>query len=47
VDFIIEWTDLSAPPDQGPIKHWKMYFDDSLNIDGAGAGVLFISPTKE
>jgi ribonuclease HI len=24
-----------------------MYFDGSLNIDGAGAGVLFISPTKE
>jgi ribonuclease HI len=24
-----------------------MYFDDSLNIDGTGAGVLFISPTNE
>jgi ribonuclease HI len=24
-----------------------MYFDGSLNIDGAGAGVLFISPTNE
>jgi ribonuclease HI len=24
-----------------------MYFDGSLNIDGAGAGFLFISPTKE
>jgi ribonuclease HI len=24
-----------------------MYFDSSLNIDGAGAGVLFISPTNE
>jgi hypothetical protein len=47
VDFIVEWIDLSAPPDQGPIKYWKMYFDGSLNIDGAGAGVLFISPTKE
>jgi ribonuclease HI len=47
VDFIIEWTYLSAPPDQGPIKYWKMYFDGSLNIDGAGAGTLFISPTNE
>jgi ribonuclease HI len=46
-DFIIEWTDLSAPPDQGPIEYWKMYCDGSLNIDGAGAGVLFISPTTE
>jgi ribonuclease HI len=24
-----------------------MYFDGSLNIDGAGAGMLFISPIKE
>jgi ribonuclease HI len=24
-----------------------MYFDGSLNIDGVGAGVLFISPTNE
>jgi ribonuclease HI len=24
-----------------------MYFDGSLNIDGAGTGVLFISPTNE
>jgi hypothetical protein len=47
VDFIIEWTDFSAPPDQGPIEYWKMYFNGSLNIDGAGSGVLFISPTTE
>jgi hypothetical protein len=45
VDFIVEWTYLSAPPDQGPIEYWKMYFDGSLNIDGVG--VLFISPTNE
>jgi ribonuclease HI len=24
-----------------------MYFDGSLNIDGVGAGILFISPTNE
>jgi ribonuclease HI len=46
-EFIVEWIDLSAPLDQGPVEYWKMYFDDSLNIDDAGAGVLFISPTKE
>jgi hypothetical protein len=32
---------------QGPIEYWKLYSDGSLNIDGVGAGVLFISPTKE
>jgi ribonuclease HI len=47
VDFIVEWTDLSAPPDQGLVEYWKMYLDGSLYIDGAGAGVLFISPTNE
>jgi ribonuclease HI len=47
VDFIVKWTDLSAPPNPGPVEYWKMYFDGSMNIDGAGAGVLFISPTNE
>jgi ribonuclease HI len=47
VDFIVEWTDLSAPPDQGLIEYCKMYFDGSLKIDGAGAGMLFISPNKD
>jgi hypothetical protein len=23
---------------------WKMYFDGSLNLEGAGSSVLFISP---
>jgi hypothetical protein len=25
-------------------EHWKMYFDGSLNLEGVGEGVLFISP---
>jgi ribonuclease HI len=28
-------------------EHWKMYFDGSLNIDGAKAGVYFISPSGD
>ena len=47
VDFNVEWTDLSTPASQGPAEYWKMYFDGSLNIDDAGAGVLFVSPSKE
>jgi ribonuclease HI len=46
-DFMVEWTDLSIPTSQGPVDYWKMYFDGSLTIDGAGAGILFISPTNE
>ena len=47
MDFIVGWTDLSTPVSQGPIEYWIIYFDGSLKIDGAGAGALFISPTKE
>jgi hypothetical protein len=46
-DFMVEWTDLSIPTSQGPIDYCKMYFDGSLTIDGAGVGILFISPTNE
>jgi ribonuclease HI len=46
-DFMVEWTDLSIPTSQGPVDYWKMYFDGSLTIEGAGAGILFISPTNE
>jgi hypothetical protein len=28
-------------------KHWIIYFDGSLKLDGGGAGVLFISPRGE
>ena len=24
-----------------------MYFDDALNINGAGASILFVTPTKD
>jgi hypothetical protein len=47
VDFIIEWTYMSTPISDSSRKHWKMYFDGSLNIDGAGAGVYFISPSRD
>ena len=26
------------------LDHWKIYFDGSLKLDGAGVGVLLISP---
>jgi ribonuclease HI len=34
------------PPQEGP-EHWIMYFDGALNLEGASAGVLFISPQGE
>ena len=46
VDFIVEWTDLNAPHAPDISDHWLMFFDGSLNINGAGARILFISPNK-
>ena len=46
-DFIAEWTEIQDPPPDERPKHWVMYFDGALNLDGAGAGVLLISPKGE
>jgi ribonuclease HI len=41
-DFVSEWMEAQQPPLAEKPEHWKMYFDGSLNLEGAG--VLFISP---
>ena len=46
-DFIAEWTEIQDPPPNKRPEHWIMYFDGALNLDGAGAGILFISPRGE
>jgi predicted dithiol-disulfide oxidoreductase (DUF899 family) len=43
-NFISERTDTQQPPPVEKPDQWKMYFDGSLNLEGAGAGILFISP---
>ena len=42
-DFIAEWTEAQQPTPTVILDHWKMYFDGSLKLGGANAGVLFIS----
>ena len=46
-DFIAEWTEIQEPIASTCPEHWVMYFDGALNINGAGAGILFITPTKD
>jgi hypothetical protein len=45
VDFMAEWRENQLPTPTERPEHWVMYFDGSLNPEGAGAGVLLISPT--
>ena len=45
-DFIAEWTEIQEPA-ATCLKHWVMYLDGALNINGASAGILFITPTKD
>ena len=46
-DFVAEWTEIQDPPPDTRSEHWILYFDGAFNRDGAGAGVLFISPKGE
>jgi ribonuclease HI len=43
-DFTAEWLELQStgPPDLSSV--WTMYFDGSKRIQGAGTGVVLISP---
>jgi hypothetical protein len=43
-DFMSEWKEIQMPPPKEWPEHWIMYFDDALNLEGTGAGVLLISP---
>src|SRR5438552_1297559 len=47
VDFIAEWTEVQMPTISEKLEYWTMYFDGSLMIEGAGAGIMLISPTGE
>jgi hypothetical protein len=47
VDFMAEWRENQLPTPAERPEHWLMYFYSSLKLEGAGAGVLLISPTSE
>jgi dsDNA-binding SOS-regulon protein len=38
VDFMAEWRENQLPNPTERLEHWVMYFDDSLKLEGAGAG---------
>jgi ribonuclease HI len=47
VDFISEWTEHQVLDSLEVVEVWRMYFDRSLKLQGAGAGILFIAPGGE
>jgi hypothetical protein len=47
VDFVSEWTEQQVPDNPKTAEVWQMYFDGSLKMQGAGAGILLIAPRGE
>src|SRR3954470_5218031 len=43
-DFLVEWTEVQAPGTPDLSNSWTMFFDGSKRQQGAGAGVVLISP---
>jgi hypothetical protein len=43
VDFVLEWTEQQVSDNLEATEVWRMYFDGSLKLQGAGAGILFIA----
>jgi hypothetical protein len=47
VDFVSEWTEQQVPDNPETTEVWRMYFDGSLKLQGADAGILFTTPGGE
>jgi hypothetical protein len=46
-DFVAEWTETQTPPKERELEYWTINFDGSLQLQGAGAGILVTSPEGE
>jgi ribonuclease HI len=43
-NFVAEWTEIQTHPASIEHETWTMFFDDSVMKEGAGVGLVFISP---
>ncbi|KAK1680954.1 hypothetical protein QYE76_041802 [Lolium multiflorum] len=43
-DFFVDWEEAQQPTSPADLKYWTLYFDGSKNLEGAGAGIVLISP---
>jgi hypothetical protein len=46
-NFMAEWTEMQTPPKERGLEYWTINFDGSLQLQGAGAGILVTSPKGE
>jgi ribonuclease HI len=46
-DFVVEWTKMQTPPKERGLEYWTINFDGSLQLQGAGVGILVMSPKWE
>ena len=42
-DFVAEWTEAQLREEIKKLEFWTIYFDGSLQLQGAGAGIVVIS----
>jgi hypothetical protein len=45
--FMAEWTETQVPPKERELEYWTINFNSSLQLQGAGAGILLTSPKGE
>jgi hypothetical protein len=46
-NFVAEWTEIQTPPKERQLEYWTINFDGSVQLQGAGAGILVTSPKGE
>jgi ribonuclease HI len=43
-DFFVDWEEAQQPTSPVDLKYCTLHFDGSKNLEGAGAGIVLISP---
>jgi hypothetical protein len=46
-DSVAKWTEMQMLPKERELEYWTINFDSSLQVQGAGAGILVTSPKGE
>jgi hypothetical protein len=46
-NFVTEWTESQTPPKERELEYWTINFDGTLQLQGAGAGILVTSTKRK